>query len=101
MTDAERDALVERMARAMADADLWPGAWDGNMPDGYAMSDAEKNAWAHRARAALAIAEPVLRKAEMQRCLFAFATGWDTPLTVEGAASIARIAAAIRAGGAK
>ena len=60
--------LVERAAKAMAEADLWPGAWDGNMPHGYAMHDAEKNLWYVRAEAALAAVTPLIAAAEREAC---------------------------------
>lgn len=60
--------MVERMAKAMAEADLWPGAWDGNMPHGHAMSDAEKNAWCVRAESGLAAVAPLIAAAEREAC---------------------------------
>ena len=58
--------LVERAAKAMAEADLWPGAWDGNMPHGYAMHDAGKNLWDVRAEAALAAVAPLIAAGERE-----------------------------------
>lgn len=48
MTALTTDALVEKVAAAMADADLWPGSWQ-------AMPEAERNMWLHRARAGLGV----------------------------------------------
>jgi len=63
----QKDAMIERMGKAMAEADLWPGAWDGNMPHGYAMSDAEKNAWVARADAGFDTVAPLIAAAERER----------------------------------
>jgi hypothetical protein len=57
---------VERAAKVMAEADLWPEAWDGGTSDGYAMPDAEKKVWTHRASAALAAVIPAIRRAALE-----------------------------------
>ena len=62
------DALVERMARAMADAELWRNSWDGIGISVLPMPEPERNAWRNRARAALAIAEPAIREDEREAC---------------------------------
>ena len=49
--DLQRAAGVEKMARAMADDWLGPGAWGGKF---YPMSERERNTWLAHATAALA-----------------------------------------------
>ena len=63
MDDNAREALVERVAEIMACADLWPTAWHGthSLPP---MPEPERNLWRERARAALAVIEPVVREDE-------------------------------------
>ena len=61
MTDNERDALVERTAKTMVEADIGPGAWDGTLTR-PPMPDGERNVWIWRARAALAVIEPAVQE---------------------------------------
>ena len=69
MSDAERDALVERMADAAADA---------YMDNEWITFTAAMRA---AIRAALAVAEPVVREDERERCIEAIAE-YEFPLDI-------------------
>jgi len=84
MKDAEREALVERMAEAAADADLWPGAWAGGAALGHGcpgrvvppMPEPQRYVYRRRMRAALSVAERVVREDEREACL-AIVAAWS------------------------
>ncbi len=76
MTDAEREALVQRMAEAAVDAGLWPGAWAGGAALGHGyggqvtppMPEPGRYEWRRRMRAALSEAEKTIRADEREAC---------------------------------
>lgn len=69
MTDAEREKLVERMAQRGCDRADPPGisTWS-------ALSEVAKEEWRLDMRAALSVAEPVVREDEREACLAIVAT---------------------------
>jgi len=56
-SDPAHDELVEKVARAICDAE-----WDKGHYDSDAMSKSERGAYEALARAALAVARPVIRE---------------------------------------
>lgn len=66
MTDAERKALVERMAEAICDADARYGAAPWKAIKDVEAIGPDRQWYRHLARAALSVAEPVVREDERE-----------------------------------
>lgn len=90
----DRDALVEAMARALClekyqhpvDRDLWDR-----------MQEGVRDRWLALARAALAVAEPVIQAAERERCAAVLDDWQGVPALNDYRASRKAYAVAIRA----